>query len=152
MTHVVAIDQSGRTDETNRDTALAFANGISHSILIRSVTKQHCLVALRNRYKTPHQFYLKLFVVALFILLRDHIKNINTIVIDIEYDGQSGPIRGMLLNYLRQIVPDYPKEAIIFRSIGKHSSAHYKALGTYLGKQKPDYVVSEEELMKLLTK
>jgi hypothetical protein len=152
MTHVVEIDQSARTDETNRDTALAFANGISYSILIRSTIKQHCLVALRNRYKSPHQFYLKLFVVSLYILLKDHIKNIDTIIIDIEYDGQSGPIRGMLLNYLHQIVPDYPKDAIIFRSIGKHSSAHFKALGTYQGKQKPDYVVSEEELMKLLIK
>jgi hypothetical protein len=152
MSHVVEVDQSGRIEETNRDTVLAFANGRSYSILVPSAVKRECVRQLRAAGKSPKQFYLKMFVAGLFILFRNHIKDINTIVIDLEYQGLQGTIRGILLNYLRTVVPDFPKDAIVFRSIGKRSPAHYKAFGTYLRKQKPDYVVGEKELMELSVK
>jgi len=35
------------------------------------------------------------------------------VIIDTEFKGLDGAIRVMLLNYLRGMVPDFPKEAII---------------------------------------
>jgi hypothetical protein len=152
MSHVVEVDQSGRIEFTSQDTILAFANGINYSILIPSQVKQRCVQNLRRRYHKLKEPYLKMFVVGLFILLRNHTKQLDMVIIDIEFKGLDGVIRGMLLNYLRGIVPDFPKEAIIFRSIGKHSTAHYKAYDTFTKKLKPDYTVSEAEFMELLGK
>src|SRR5260221_7538022 len=114
MSHVVEIDQSGRIEFTSQDTILAFANGINYSILIPSQVKQRCIQNLRRRYHKLKEPYLKMFVVGLFILLRNRTKQLDMVIIDTEFKGLDGVIRGMLLNYLRGIVPDFPKEAIIF--------------------------------------
>ena len=150
MTHIVEVDQSIRIENTQENTVVAFANGIAFSMLISARTKRECLDILRMRYRKLRQPYLKLFCAALFLLLRKHITQIHLIVIDTEYYGHDGEIRGMLLNYLRRIVPDFPKDAIIFKQIGKRSSAHHKAYDTHVGKLMPDYVVETKELVAVL--
>src|SRR5215204_2088087 len=102
MSHVIEVDQSGRVEDTNRDTILAFADGITYSILISSTVKQHCIQDLRRRYHKLQDPYLKMFIVGLFILLRNFVGKLDIVIIDKEFLGKDGVIRGMLLNYLRE--------------------------------------------------
>jgi hypothetical protein len=152
MAHVVVIDQSGRVEETHRDTVLAFANGFSYSILIPSTVKQRCIQRLRIRYNRLQEPYLKMFIAGLVILLKKFTHKLSTIIIDNEFDGKQGIIKGVLLNHLRELEPDFPKDSIIFTSIGKSSVAHHKAYDTFVKRIKPNYIVSEAELMKYLEK
>src|SRR5207302_1055943 len=109
------------------------------------------LELLRHRYRKLRNPYLKMFCAGLFLLLRNHIRKINTVIIDREYSGHEGDIRGILLNYLRTIIPEFPKESIVFREI-KHSAAHWKAHDTLKGTLKPDHIVSLGEFMEMLGK
>jgi len=149
---LLRLRESGRIEFTKVDTVFAFANGIHHSILIPATTKRGCITLLRTHYQKLQQPYIKLFSVCLFILLREHIRKIDTIIIDIEFDGHEGAIKGELLNYIRVLIPDFPKGAIVFTHIGKHSPAHFKAYDTYAGKLEPDYIVTQSEIVKLLGK
>ncbi len=150
MTHVVEIDQSIKIGDTQKDTVLAFANGKQFSVLVPASVKRECYQILHMRYQKLRLPYLTVFTAALFLLLREHITQIHLLIIDIEYMGHEGEIRGMLLNYIRRIVPDFPKDAVIFKEIGKHSGAHQKAYDTHVGKLQPDYVVTTKELLELV--
>ena len=149
MTHVVEVAQSIKIEDTQKDTILAFADGIAYSVRIPAAVKRDCFHILTMRYRKVRLAYLKVFSAALFLLLRQHITQIHFVIIDIEYMGHDGDMRGMLLNYIRRIVPDFPKDAILFKAIG-HSAAHYKAYDTHVGKMQPDYVVTTKELLELV--
>jgi len=77
---------------------------------------------------------------------------LSLIAIDTEYTGQEAIIKGMLLEHIRTAVPNFDSEAIVFREIGKKSSAHRKAIATYRRRIKPDHVVKSEEMIALLRK
>lgn len=61
-----------------------------------------------------------------------------------------GILKGMLLSHIRRVDPGFPKERIAFRSIGKKSRAHLKALRVYRREELPDQVIAPEELLELL--
>jgi hypothetical protein len=69
---------------------------------------------------------------------------------DVEYPGHEATIRGLLLNHIWRIQPDFPKETITFGHIGKKSKAHAKALAVYRRREPPDLRVSARDLLALL--
>jgi hypothetical protein len=152
MAYIVEVDQSGKIGDTKVPTVLAFSNQESHSILIPATVKRACVRFLRAYYRHLQQLYMKLFAAALFLLLQKHLERISVIVIDTEYPGQEGIIKGMLLNYIRRVVPGFPKEQVIFRKIGKRSPAHKKAYTTYRGEIKENRTINSEELLRLFGK
>lgn len=124
----VEVDQSGKIGDTRVPTVLAFSDGECCAILISATVN------------------------ALFLLLRDRLAELSLIAIDTEYTGQEAIIKGMLLEHIRTAVPNFDSEAIVFREIGKKSSAHRKAIATYRRRIKPDHVVKSEEMIALLRK
>jgi hypothetical protein len=153
MSHTVEVDQSGRIDFTKDDTVLAFANAkLAYSILIPATVKRSAIKYIRSHYKQLSLPYIKLFSAALFILLRKNIEKIDTIIIDTEYYGHNGEIRGELLNYIRKVITDFPKSGVVFTQIGKHSPAHFAALETFLGIKKQNRTISLEEIIEVLGK
>ena len=145
----VEVDQSGKLGDTRVPTVLAFSNGESYSIVIPATVKRECFALLKRHYRLLRQPYLKLFAAGLFLLLKRHLPRVAVVVIDQEYIGQEGNIKGMLLNYIRKEYPDFPKENIVFRRIGKRSPAHRKAYATYVGEIEADHKVEREELLAL---
>ena len=148
--HRVQVDQSGLIGKTSVNTVLAFSDQISYAILIPARVKRAGLEYLRRRrppFKLP---YLKLFAAGLFLLLKDHLHQLELVTIDTEFTGLEGHIKGMLLRYIRRIDPSFSKDKITFRRIGKGSRAHLKAIETYRENLKPDRVVTQEELLALL--
>jgi len=96
----------------------------------------------------PKMIGIRMFAAGLFLLLRDHLAVIDTVTIDVEFEGWGGETRGLLLSHIRQKAHDFPKECIIFRYVGKRDRCHTIALATYRGKRKPDKKATGGELLR----
>jgi hypothetical protein len=88
MKHIVEVDQSGKVEDTKEDTVLALANGKQFSVLIPAPVKRACIQALRLQGRPASTFYLQLYTIALYFLLREHIEELSRVMIDNEYMGQ----------------------------------------------------------------
>jgi len=146
----IEIDQSGRIEDTRVHTVLAFSDKLNQAILIPARVKREAFRYLRERYQLIKYPALKPFAAGLFLLLKPHLHQLQLITIDVEFEGHEGHIKGMLLSHIRKVVPGFPKERVAFRSIGKKSRAHLKALRTYRKEGMPDRVVALQELIALL--
>lgn len=128
----IEIDQSGhKIADTKGPTVLAFSNKESNVVIIPARIKRQCLQLLRNRYRQPRIFYLRLFCAGLATLLRSHTPQITLITIDQEYKGHDGTIISFLTEYVRRFDPSFQAAKVQIRQIGKQSPAHKKALATY---------------------
>lgn len=146
----VEVDQSGKIERTRVNTVLAFSDGREYSILILAVEKRECIRKLRQWRENDRMFYLKLFVAALFLLLKDYLDQLDVITIDMEYPGKEAEIRAMLLRHIWKVKHAFTKEQIVFQRIGKKSPAHRKALAVYRGIVKTDRKVRARDLLQLL--
>ncbi len=146
----IEVDQSGHIEATKDNTALAFSNGKTYSILIPTKTARACVRELhRKRIKAPN-LQTRLFSAALFFLLRDHITEHISIIIDTEYVGLNKDIQRQLLRLLRQDGVSIDADQIAFGHIGKKSPAHDLAIAAYRGKTNPDRIISVEEMLRKL--
>ena len=116
----VDVDQSGKIGSKG-PTALAYYNDIDHKILIPARVKRKCIKALRLQGKTGKVLYLQLFSVALFLLLKDHVRQLSLVTIDREYPSKDKDIKEFLLNLLRRARRPIPADVIRFKGIGKKS-------------------------------
>lgn len=144
MTHHIEVDQSGRTDRFNEDTALAFSDGIQCAILLSAAVKRECYQKLRERNLSKKVAAVTIFAAGLVILLQSQARQLETICIDLEYPGWDGEILQQLLRHLRWL----RKNQIRFGQIGKKSNAHGLAIHTWRGDSKPNKKVSVEELLR----
>ena len=146
----IEVDQSGKMGNLSVDTVLACSDDLSRAILIPAKVKRALIRWLRERGKSKTRAAVQLFAAGLFLLLKDSLKQVDRITIDVEYTGYDADIRGMLLHYIRGIEPDFDKERLVFYTIGKKSPAHRLALATYQGKVEADKQIGEEELLAVL--
>lgn len=146
----VEVDQSGKIENTSVGTALAFSNGKSASVLIPAEAKRVCLRALRRRGRPKMTIVLRIFAAGLFLLLQDVLKDVALVTIDQEYPGREGDIKAMLLRLIWADGKEFEREQIAFHHIGKKSAAHFKAYGVYKGLQKPDRVLTAEDILALI--
>jgi hypothetical protein len=93
---------------------------------------------------------IRLFAGALFVLLKDHLPWLGLIQIDREYPGHEKDIKAILLDLIRKVDPAFPEDRIVFKRIGKHSSAHLKAWAVHAGKAKADNKISRREFLAAL--
>ncbi len=144
MAHNIEIDQSGRTDRLNEDTALALSDGIQHSVSLTASVKRACYHKLRERKMTKKLAVVSMFAAGLVILLQDKGNVLESICIDLEYPGWENEILPHLLRHLKWL----RKHQVHFASIGKKSRAHGLALHTWQRKQEADKKVSADELLR----
>ena len=131
----IEIDQSGRIEETNRDTVIGFSNDRQFSVCIPARVKRQLLEVFRRRGK-PKLFKYKVFALGIVILLRRSKISPKTLslVIDKEYPGHENLIKDIIWSNFN------PGIEISFESIGKKSKAHYVAYGVFIGKREADHV------------
>ncbi|MBM3135442.1 MAG: hypothetical protein FJZ89_09230, partial [Chloroflexi bacterium] len=72
----IAVDQSGKIEQTDKATALAFSNGISYAVLIPARVKRKAITILRATGRRGKSVYISLFAAALYQLLKDHLDKI----------------------------------------------------------------------------
>ncbi|MBM4467380.1 MAG: hypothetical protein FJ014_17800 [Chloroflexi bacterium] len=146
----IKVDQSGKIERTQRNTALALSNEIQYTVLFLAVEKRKTVTQLRQRGESGKTLYLKIFAAALFLLLEDHLDQLDEVVIDPEYPGKEAQIRELLLNHIWKVAPSFPRVRIVFRQIGKKSPAHRKALAVYRGDVKADRKIKTRDILRLL--
>jgi hypothetical protein len=145
----IKIDQSGKTEDTSKDTVIAFSDGKAKSLVIRAKDKREIQRFFR-RIGKPRIFIYRVFAILVFLLIKDYLKEIDEIVIDEEYSGKESLIKNFLLEEIQKVNPGFPKGHIRFQRIGKKSKAHFVAYGVFKGKRKADIEVSATKVLKIL--
>ncbi len=149
MPYVVEVDQSIKIEDPG-DTFLAFSDGISYAIKIPFRIKQKGLQVLRNRGKPKKRAKLLLFAACVFLLIENHLEQLQRVTVDNEYDGRQPDIKSFLLEYIRGKYPSFEPERIEIRAIGKKSPADQLAGAVRRGKREADRVISAGELLAVV--
>lgn len=142
----IEIDQSGKIEETSRDTILALSNGISYSIKISAKTKRK-LQDLYRKIGEPRVFVINTFVVGLYLLIKRDISKITEIVIDIEYPGSEKLITNILKEIFSAQKVKRPPD-IHFSLIGKGSKAHKAAVRVFRKENIADKVIEYRMMVR----
>lgn len=144
---VVFIDQSGKIEETQRDTIIAFSDSKTKAVRIQRRTKRKLQLLFRQIGK-PRLFVLRVFCAAIFLLLKEDILKITSIVIDREYPGHEDLIRSILREFLKQSsVKQMPH--IRFALLGKNHRVHIKAYSVFKKEKRENLILTLDELKKL---
>lgn len=148
MPHIVEVDQSGKVEDTAKDTVLAFADGVSFAVLIPAAVKRAVYRELTDRGLREKEITIQLFSIGLYFLLREHIAQMQRVTIDVEYTGKDALIKERLISYLLR--GSYVVEAaqISFDYIGKKSPAHILGISVLRGERKADLVLTFEEVLE----
>ena len=148
----IEIDQSGKIEETNKDTIIAFSNGIKQSVRIHRRTKRRLQETFRT-YGKPRLFRFRVFACGVYILIKNYLSKINQIVIDTEYIGNEKLIKEMIIEIANsEPIKNDLRQKIVFKRIGKNSSAHILALSVSRKNIKADKVIGYDELVKIAIK
>lgn len=145
----VEIDQSGKIEDTSKNTVLAFSNKIWSAIVIPAKVKRQMQEIFRRRGK-PRIFVLRTFSAGVVLLIKDYQKQITDVQIDTEYSGHEAVIKDIIVQMLREQNVSEPN--IYFGRIGKKSMAHHRAYAVALGKLEPERKVGLDELVKVAIK
>ena len=147
--HRVYIDQSGKVENTELRTVIAYSNDINKSIEISSSEKRKIQKLFRSVAK-PNIFVYKTFSCLIYLLVKDDLRRICEIVVDREYVGKEGLIKLYLARLIKREEESFDSSLISFAEIGKKSHAHIKCAATFKGSLRPDMVVKGEDLFKYL--
>lgn len=142
------VDQSGKIEDTAKDTVLAYSNEIQHSILIPRKVKRQLQEAFR-RCGMTRMFVYSLFSVGIFYLIKD-LKVATHIVVDIEYPGKETVIIQLVSNILK--ASNKPSHQLVFERIGNRPRVHYAAKNVLDKKSKPNYIVRLPEVITAIKK
>lgn len=118
----IEIDQSGKIENTNRKTIIAFSNGKSGAVVISAKDKKAIQRYFRKIGK-PRLFIHITFVTLIHLLLRDYIKNYDQIIIDREYPGYDKLIIKLLKDLLKSDTT-IERVSVSIGQIGRKSHAH----------------------------
>lgn len=147
----IEIDQSGKIEDTSKNTIITFSNNKFKSIFISAKDKREIQKFFR-RIGKPIIFVYRTFAILIFLLIKNNLKEINEIIIDEEYPGKSPLIKNFLFQEIRKFSPLFSKQDIAFHCIGKKSRAHFLAYGVAIGKRKADIEVGAREILRIVAK
>ena len=141
-----SIDQSGKIEQTNKNTVLCLANGTWDSVLLTAKVKRQ-LQEMFRRKGQPRKFVLLTFSAILGILL---LKNSDKtrITIDREYYGKED----IISNTIDEMFTLNKLPKIKFGHVGKNSNAHKYAHKIAVGELKSKKLVSLGEILKILSR
>lgn len=146
---IVEIDQSGKVEDTGRDTVIAFSNGKSRSIRISARDKRKVQVFFRSIGKSQ-VFVYRTFAVLVWLLIKNDLVKIHDVIIDTEYPGQDSVIKNYLLGHIRTYYPNFSSKDISFMLVGKRSRAHVVAYSTYTKRRKADVEVTAQDVFDVI--
>ncbi len=142
------IDQSGKIEQTEKDTVIAYANDGQRAILIPRKLKRRVQESFRLHGMTSVFIYF-LFSVGITYLLYE-LEEIQHITIDEEYSGKEDLIQRMVRSLLKEF--DKPLHDIRFARIGNTPRVHYAAKDVFDKKRKPDRILTMEDVIEALKK
>lgn len=137
------IDQSGKIEQTNRDTVLCLSNREWDAVLIKSKAKRQIQEIFR-RHGQIRNYVLFTFCAGLSLLIKRNIK-IKRIIVDKEYYGKDAIVKEILLQMLKDSkkIPE-----IEFDYVGRTSKAHFRAKLVANKKVKVKQTLNEKDLLE----
>ena len=145
----IEVDQSGKIEQLNMDTVIAFSNKNQYSVLITKETKQELFKIYKGKIK---ELRYRIFCIGVYYCLRDYIKEKELITVCFEYWGKENLIKSFLLDYFRRQSAAVDPKIIRFGKIGKQSNAHSAAIDVYRGNRRPNKILTLSEIEKWLKK
>ncbi len=146
----VEIDQSGKLEQSQTDTIMAYSNGHKGILIVKSTIKQQIIKIMRYSPISQRDASMIWFAVVIFLLVKDLSKN-TTLIIDKEYPGREKIIEKTLSKLLQEYYNNRWSGSIRFQKIGKTSPAHIIAWSLHRSKQKGKIrQLKKEEVLKLM--
>jgi len=145
----IEIDQSGKIEQLNYDTIIAFSNDHQYSVLIKKSIKREIFVKYKSKVKNLRY---KRFCLGIYYCVKNYLNNYNSMTIDFEYKGKENLIKSLLLDYIRLEFSGFNSKLIRFGSITKNSNAHAVAIDVFRGNRKPNFTLFLNEVEKWLKK
>ena len=131
----VEIDQSGKLEQLNTDTVVAYSDGSYGTIVLKTIVKQKIIRELRKSLIPRRDIVAIWFAVVVYLLIKDLAKN-TVILLDEEYTGKNKIIEEALLKLLQKRFQNKWIGSIRFQQIGKDSPAHKLAWSTHRTKRR----------------
>ena len=125
----IEIDQSIKIENTSKTTYIAFSNAINHVVSLSAREKKKIQTYFRKIGKRK-LFVTITFSTLVFLLIRNHLENGMTIIVDKEYPGYEKYIEQKLKDFIDQ---NTRKEncRMRFSEIGRKSGAHIVAYDAF---------------------
>lgn len=143
----IEVDQSGKIELLSHDTIIACSNDRQNSIKIPKKIKQDIYYNYKNRIG---QLKYKLFCIGVYYCVEKFLTKSKLITIDDEYHGKNNLVKSILISYIRKDYDNFDEKLIRFSQITKNSNAHHVAIETFRQEHKPNYVLTEEQIWRLL--
>lgn len=142
------IDQSGKIEQTNKDTVIAYSNGSQYAVVIPRRLKRRLQEVFRLHGFTSLFIYY-LFSVGIFYLLQS-LKQKSSVIVDTEYPGNER----LILQFVKMLLEAnrVPTHDVTFGRIGNRPPAHYAAKDVFDKKKKPDRVLQIVDFIRALKK
>ncbi|PJC54504.1 MAG: hypothetical protein CO028_02040 [Candidatus Levybacteria bacterium CG_4_9_14_0_2_um_filter_35_21] len=143
------IDQSGKIEQTNKITVIAYSNGKHGSVKIAARDKKYLQDIYRKAGK-PKSFIIQVFSALLYLLLEKSKLEKTMLVVDKEYPGHEAIIKSYLVQIAnkRGKIKLSPGE-IRFGLVGKSSNCHGVASKAFKA-NRADFSVNKEEILSLI--
>lgn len=143
------IDQSGKIEQTSKNTVIAISNSTQKSIILKARDKR----SLQNIYRAagkPRIFSVQVFAALTYLLLEKAKIESGMVYIDKEYPGHETIIK----SYIVQLIKRREKivlepENIRFTQVGKTSSVHlfgYRHFKT----GRADFKATKEDILAMV--
>jgi len=146
-----SIDQSGKVEDTSKNTILCLSNGYWDAVLVRTRTKRQ-LQEIFRRNGQIRNFVLFTFSAILAILLKRNGRLLE-VTVDREYFGKEAIIKKIVLEMLgSKINTERKLPEIYFGYIGKKAMSHNRAYAIGLKKLKAKKNLSLKEVLARIKK
>jgi len=143
----IEIDQSGKIEQTEKDTILCLSNDKWYALKIKATTKRQIQEVFRRNGQIRN-FIIFTFSAGLAILLRK-VKPKTKVTIDQEYSGKNPVIKNILSRLLLQ---EKYQPVIEFKRIGKNSKADFYAAEVGRKHLKATWTISEKDILREIKK
>lgn len=140
------IDQSGKIEQTERNTVIACTNERQFTVLLKKGEKrklQKLFRAADMQKLFPYLTFSTLIAILLHKLSPKH-----KVIIDREYMGHEGFIEERIEVYMAQLGSKVPPFS--FGHVGKLSKAHQLGYIVATGKEKADLSLTASEVLKII--
>lgn len=137
----IQIDQSGKIEQTNRDTILCLSNDEWDAVVIKAATKRS-LQEIFRRNGQIRNYILFTFSAGISLLLKRNLR-FERIIIDREYFGKEAVIKEIILQMLGK---KKVRLEIVFENIGRRVNAHSIAYKIYSGELKTKIVLDSKQI------
>ena len=143
----VEVDMSGKIEQTEMNTVVAFRNKEQFTVLLQRKIKTEFLTKYRSKYKDVHY---RLFAILIYYCIKDYLSKIQLVIIDNEYEGREEDVKRNLLRLIWKTHPNFDKKLITISRIGKKSNTHRVAYQTFVGKLSPNKIITKKEVEELI--